>query len=97
VVNDEACTRLARDVVLDWLGPDALLHDFQPVTGSEDFSFMLEHCPGSYLVVGNGEGETHGTGGCSVHNPGYDFNDAILPIAASYWIRLAQRFLAPQP
>jgi len=57
---------------------------------------MLERCPGSYLIVGNGEGDTHGTGGCQVHNPGYDFNDAILPIAASYWVRLARRFLAPR-
>ena len=47
------------------------------------------------LVVGNGEGEHHASGGCSVHNPGYDFNDAILPIAASYWVQLARRFLAP--
>jgi hippurate hydrolase len=96
VINDVECTRLARQVVLDWLGDDGLVPAFEPVTGSEDFSFLLEHCPGSYLVVGNGEGETHATGGCSVHNPGYDFNDAILPIAASYWVRLAQRYLAPQ-
>jgi hippurate hydrolase len=95
VINDVACTRIARQVAVDWLGEDGLLPDFEPVTGSEDFSFLLEHCPGSYLVVGNGEGETHGSGGCSVHNPGYDFNDAILPIAASYWIRLVRRFLAP--
>ena len=95
VINDVSCTRLARQVALDWLGEDGLVAAFEPVTGSEDFSFLLEHCPGSYFVVGNGEGETHATGGCSVHNPGYDFNDAILPIAASYWVRLAQRFLAP--
>ena len=95
VINDVECTRLARQVALDWLGEDALVPAFEPVTGSEDFSFLLEHCPGSYFVVGNGEGETHASGGCSVHNPGYDFNDAILPIAASYWVRLAQRFLAP--
>jgi hippurate hydrolase len=95
VVNDEACTRFARDVAREWLGEGALMPAMQPVTGSEDFSFMLEHCPGTYFVVGNGEGETHATGGCSVHNAGYDFNDAILPVAASYWVKLAQRFLAP--
>jgi len=96
VINDPACTRLAVEVARDWLGEDGLLPAVEPVTGSEDFSFMLERCPGSYFIVGNGEGETHATGGCSVHNPGYDFNDAILPVAASYWIRLVRRFLAPQ-
>ena len=80
---------------LDWLGPQGLMPPLQPLTGSEDFSFMLEKCPGSYLIVGNGEGEHHHSGGCMVHNPGYDFNDAILPIAASYWVQLVRRFLAP--
>ncbi|SFM46773.1 M20 aminoacylase family protein [Variovorax sp. OV329] len=93
LVNDEAPTRFAREVALDWLGEDGLLPELAPLTGSEDFSFMLEKCPGSYLIVGNGTGEHHATGGCMVHNPGYDFNDAMLPIAASYWVQLVRRFL----
>jgi len=96
LVNDEESTRFARQVARDWLGDDGLLPPLAPLTGSEDFSFMLERCPGSYLIVGNGEGEHHRTGGCMVHNPGYDFNDAILPIAASYWVQLVRRFLAAQ-
>lgn len=96
VINDVKATRLAREVAREWLGEEGIVQDLQPVTGSEDFSFMLERCPGSYLIVGNGEGDTHGTGGCQVHNPGYDFNDAILPVAASYWVRLARHFLVPQ-
>ena len=95
LVNDVPATRFAQQVALDWLGPEGLLPDLQPLTGSEDFSFMLERCPGSYLIVGNGEGEHHATGGCMVHNPGYDFNDAMLPIAASYWVQLVRRFLSP--
>jgi len=95
LVKDEAATRFGRQVALDWLGEDGVLPPLQPLTGSEDFAFMLEHCPGSYLIVGNGEGDHHATGGCSVHNPGYDFNDAMLPIAASYWVQLVRRFLAP--
>ena len=94
LVNDTQATAFARQVAADWLGEEGLLHDLLPLTGSEDFSFMLEKCPGSYFIVGNGEGETHGSGGCMVHNPGYDFNDAILPIASSYWVKLAERFLA---
>ncbi|MFI5447908.1 M20 aminoacylase family protein [Polaromonas sp. UC242_47] len=97
LVNDGAATAFAREVALDWLGEDGLIADLQPLTGSEDFSFMLEKCPGSYLIVGNGVGDTHGTGGCMVHNPGYDFNDACLPIAATYWVKLAEHFLFEQP
>ncbi|MGN4225725.1 amidohydrolase, partial [Burkholderia gladioli] len=46
--------------------------------------------PGCYALLGNGTG-SHG--GCMVHNPGYDFNDAILPIGASYWVRVAEGWL----
>ncbi|MCA0325631.1 MAG: M20 family metallopeptidase [Proteobacteria bacterium] len=95
LINDAAATAFARGVAADWLGEGALMQDLQPLTGSEDFSFMLEQVPGCYFIVGNGEGEHHSTGGCMVHNPGYDFNDAILPVAASYWVQLVRRFLAP--
>ncbi|WP_168793319.1 M20 aminoacylase family protein [Paraburkholderia aromaticivorans] len=90
LVNDAAMTGLARQVALDWLGDDGLIADMQPLTGSEDFAFLLERCPGSYLIIGNGDGE----GGCMVHNPGYDFNDDCLATGAAYWVRLAQTFLA---
>ncbi|WP_238541839.1 M20 aminoacylase family protein [Acidovorax sp. CF316] len=95
LVNDMASTDFARQVALDWLGEDGIMPNLQPLTGSEDFSFMLEQCPGSYLIVGNGVGDTHGSGGCMVHNPGYDFNDACLPLASTYWVKLTERFLAP--
>lgn len=89
LVNDAEMTGLARQVALDWLGEDGLIADMQPLTGSEDFAFLLERCPGSYLIIGNGDGE----GGCMVHNPGYDFNDDCLATGAAYWVRLAQTFL----
>ncbi|MWL91954.1 MULTISPECIES: M20 aminoacylase family protein [Cupriavidus] len=89
LINDEAMTTFARDVALSWLGPDGLIENFEALTGSEDFSFMLEQVPGSYFVIGNGDG----AGGCSAHNPHYDFNDAILPVGAAYWARLVERFL----
>ncbi len=89
--NDAAMTDFARQTVVDWLGEDATGRPtWSNFTGSEDFAFMLEKRPGCYLIIGNGDGE----GGCMVHNPGYDFNDAILPIGASYWVKLVQRFLA---
>jgi hippurate hydrolase len=89
LVNDADMTALARQVALDWLGEDGLIRDMQPLTGSEDFAFLLERCAGSYLIIGNGDGE----GGCMVHNPGYDFNDACLATGAAYWVKLAQTFL----
>jgi hippurate hydrolase len=90
LVNDTEMTHLARQVALDWLGDEGLIDGMQPLTGSEDFAFLLERCAGSYLIIGNGDGE----GGCMVHNPGYDFNDACLATGAAYWVRLAQTFLA---
>ncbi|MDE3232523.1 MAG: amidohydrolase [Pseudomonadota bacterium] len=93
LINDEASTAFAKQVALDWLGDKGVMPNLAPLTGSEDFSFMLQECPGCYLIVGNGQGEHHHTGGCMVHNPGYDFNDAILPIAASYWVKLVKAYL----
>jgi hippurate hydrolase len=62
----------------------------EPVTGSEDFAFFLEKVPGCYIFIGNGVGSE---GGCMVHNPGYDFNDACLSTGASYWVKLAETYL----
>ena len=59
---------------------------------NEDFASMLEVRPGCYIVTGNGNS---GPSGCMVHNPGYDFNDAILPVGAAFWSQLTQRFLNP--
>ncbi|RAI66504.1 amidohydrolase [Pseudomonas fluorescens] len=89
LINDPEHTAFAREVARDWLGEEHLIDDLRPFTASEDFAFVLEKCPGSYLVIGNGEGE----GGCLLHNPGYDFNDGCLPVGASYWVKLVERFL----
>lgn len=88
--NHPENTEFARQVALDWVGEEGLIANMQPLTGSEDFAVMLEHCPGCYLLIGNGDGE----GGCMVHNPGYDFNDNCLATGASYWVRLVETFLA---
>ncbi|MGP0015477.1 M20 aminoacylase family protein [Pseudomonas sp.] len=90
LINHPEQTAFAREVALGWLGEEQLIDDLRPFTASEDFAFILEKCPGSYLVIGNGEGER----GCQLHNPGYDFNDACLPIGASYWVKLVERFLS---
>ncbi|KWE47597.1 amidohydrolase [Burkholderia ubonensis] len=89
LVNHADETAFARQVARDWGGDDALIEQLQPIAASEDFAFMLNACPGSYLSIGNGDGAA----GCALHNPGYDFNDAILATGASYWVALAERFL----
>jgi hippurate hydrolase len=90
LVNTPAETDFAREVATELVGADNVTLQGPPLTGSEDFAFMLERVPGSYVLIGNGIGE----GGCMVHNPGYDFNDRNIAIGSAYWVLLAQRFLA---
>ena len=91
LINHAEQTAFAREVACDWLGEGQVIDNLRPFTASEDFAFMLEQCPGSYLVIGNGQGDSS----CLLHNPGYDFNDACLPVGASYWVKLVERFLSP--
>ncbi|MFM9927749.1 M20 aminoacylase family protein [Variovorax sp. H27-G14] len=93
LVNTPAETEFARQVALELFGLEQVVLHGPASTGSEDFAVMLEHCPGSYLQIGNGAGP----GSCMVHNPGYDFNDDNVAIGAAYWVLLAQRFLASRP
>lgn len=94
LVNTPAETEFARAVALELLGPERVTLQGPPLTGSEDFAFMLERVPGSYLLIGNGTAEGgHSHGACMVHHPGYDFNDDNVPIGAAYWVLLAERFL----
>lgn len=93
LVNTPAETELARQVGTELLGAERVTRQGRPLTGSEDFAFMLEHCPGSYLMIGNGAGEGEMAHACMVHNPGYDFNDDILPVGAAFWALLTQRYL----
>jgi len=73
---------------------------FEPTMSAEDFSFMLQAKAGCYFMIGNGEGDHrsagHGLGPCMLHNPSFDFNDALIPIGAAAWVRLAQAWLAEE-
>ena len=70
---------------------------FPGVLAAEDFAHMLRVRPGCYAFIGNGAGDHrlpgHGDGPCLIHNCSYDFNDAILPLGATYFVRLAQQWL----
>jgi hippurate hydrolase len=93
LVNDAAEAEFIADTAAELVGEDKVNRDGNLVMASEDFSYMLNCRPGAYIQIGNGDG----AGGCEVHNPGYDFNDAALPFGASLFARLAERRLAPPP
>ncbi|MCO7728667.1 M20 family metallopeptidase [Brucella intermedia] len=86
VVNPSAETTFARQVAVDALGENSIDQTFLPRTASEDFAFMLQAKPGSYLFVGNGDS-------APLHSAEYDFNDQIIAPAALYWVQLAETFL----
>ena len=90
LVNDAGETGFIADVAAELVGDDNVNRDGDLVMASEDFSYMLEQRPGAYIQIGNGDG----IGSCEVHNPGYDFNDAALPLGASLFARLAEEKLA---
>ncbi|EFB2828695.1 M20 aminoacylase family protein [Escherichia sp. 93.0816] len=91
LVNDEEMARFAWQVACETFGEDRAEFGIKPLMGSEDFSFMLEAQPkGAFLLFGNGD---VGEGSCMVHNPGYDFNDASLVPASSYWGALVEALL----
>ena len=91
LVNDEEMARFAWQVACKTFGEDRAEFGIKPLMGSEDFSFMLEAQPkGGFPLFGNGD---VGEGSCMVHNPGYDFNDASLVPASSYWGALVEAWL----
>ncbi|MBU0724228.1 MAG: amidohydrolase [Alphaproteobacteria bacterium] len=88
-INTAAETEIAAGVAAEVVGDGNVHDDLMPSMGSEDFAFMLQKKPGSYVWIGNGSTE----GGCMLHNPHYDFNDGVLPIGASYWAKLVETTL----
>jgi amidohydrolase len=96
-INHPAETAFARKVLAELVGPEQVRTQ-EPTMGAEDFAFMLLKKPGAYCFIGNGEGghrlPGHGEGPCMLHNPSYDFNDALIPLGASYWVKLVQSWLA---
>ncbi len=97
VTNHVAETAFAVGVMGEVVGAENVDAQTEPTLGSEDFAFMLQAKPGCYVLLGNGDGAHrdagHGLGPCDLHNQSYDFNDELLPIGASYWVRLVQKYL----
>jgi hippurate hydrolase len=90
-INTATEANIAASVASAVVGPENVLGDSRPAMTSEDFGYMLQARPGAYLLLGNG---VEGIGGCSLHNPAYDFNDEILCIGADFWVTLVETQLA---
>ena len=100
-VNHPAETAFIREVLTGIVGMEHVWEQ-EPTMGAEDFSFMLQERPGCYLFIGNGErehragyeGGGHDVGPCMLHNPHYDFNDDLIPLGATFWVRAVEQWLA---
>jgi hippurate hydrolase len=84
--NHEQQTAFAADVAGQVVGETKVDTAFPPVMGAEDFSFMLEERPGAFIFVGNGNS-------AGLHHPAYNFNDDVIPIGTSYWVKLVETAL----
>jgi amidohydrolase len=87
LVNHAAEAAIACDAAAAVVGEENVDRNGPPRMASEDFSYMLQARPGAFIFIGNGDGSE---GSCDVHNPNYDFNDAILPLGASFFARLIE-------
>ena len=96
-VNSAPEAEFARKVMAGIVGEANVLVQ-EPTMGAEDFAFMLQAKPGAYCFIANGDGAHremgHGGGPCMLHNPSYDFNDDLIPLGATYWVKLAEEWLA---
>jgi amidohydrolase len=96
-INAAKEAEFARKVMASIVG-EANVTAQEPTMGAEDFAYMLMAKPGCYAFIANGDGAHremgHGGGPCMLHNPSYDFNDALIPLGATYWVKLAEAWLA---
>jgi amidohydrolase len=95
-INHAAETAFAREVMAEIVGAEHVVEQ-EPTMGAEDFAYMLQAKPGCYAFIANGDGAHremgHGGGPCMLHNPSYDFNDDLIPLGATFWVRLAEKWL----
>ena len=96
-INHAAETEFVRGVLAGLVGAQNVA-EFEPTMGAEDFSYFLLEKPGCYFMIANGDGSHreggHGMGPCMLHNPSYDFNDDLIPLGGTMWVRLAEQWLA---
>jgi len=97
LINHPEATRFAVEVMKTVVGADKVDDKTEPSMAAEDFAYFLQAKPGCYIFIGNGEGDHrsggHGLGPCVLHNGSYDFNDNLLPVGASFWVKLVEASL----
>ncbi|TFW26643.1 M20 aminoacylase family protein [Duganella callida] len=97
LINHPEQTRFAVEVMKTVIGADKVDDQAEPSMAAEDFAYFLQAKPGCYIFIGNGEGDHrtqgHGLGPCVLHNGSYDFNDNLLPVGASFWVKLVEASL----
>jgi hippurate hydrolase len=95
-INSLREAEFARQVMQGIVGAENVTTQ-EPTMGAEDFAYMLMEKPGCYCFIANGDGAHramgHGGGPCMLHNPSYDFNDELIPLGATYWVRLVESWL----
>lgn len=89
LINEADATDRAIKAAVAVAGLDKVDVDKEPWMAGEDFAFMLQACPGAFMLIGNGPGE----GGCLLHSPHYDFNDDILEYGIKFWVQLVEQEL----
>ena len=85
-INHERQTAFAAAVAAQIAGSERVDAQAPPMMGAEDFSFMLQARPGAFIFIGNGSS-------AELHHPAYNFSDEVIPLGASYWVRLVETAL----
>jgi hippurate hydrolase len=95
-INHTKESEFVKQLLIDLWGANRVVKQ-EPTMGAEDFSFMLQECPGAYIFIGNGSGEHrelgHAAGPCVLHNPSYDFNDNLISVGGAFWVHLVEAWL----
>jgi amidohydrolase len=91
LVNDKAATDFATEIAKDTVGDAAVINPVPRTMGTEDFAYYLQQKPGNYMALGTGKPGAKDFN--DIHSAKYDFNDAALPIGASYWVNLVEKRL----
>ena len=92
-VNSAREADFAAQVGKRLFGADNVITEHEPTMGGEDFSYMLQERPGAYVFLGQGGAQAGNMSGCMLHNPNYDFNDAVIPLGAGYLAALVEEAL----
>ncbi len=92
LVNRAEQMAVAAAAAQSLVGDAAVDTQATPVTGGEDFAFMMDVKPGAFIFIGNGVGEDGTAPG--LHTPKFDFNDEVIPLGAAYWVRLVEQELS---